>query len=70
MNKIQLYLKYKIGRKKVIKRYNNIMKNFPILPKYDGNYEKYVDKIYKYTLLLARMNRLFNIYRNYYKIFY
>lgn len=68
MQKIKLWLKWKNGRDKVIKRYVNLIKNFPNPPvhKNDEDFSNYSERVLKHLILLERASRLHKICVRYY----
>lgn len=68
LKKIKLWLKWQIGRDKVIKRYWKIMRNFPNPPKHKNNekFSDYSERVLKHLMLIERASRLHKIYRRYY----
>lgn len=61
--KIKLKLKWIIGRDKVIKRYREIMNNYPSSPIYreGDDFEQYAEQVSKHMCFLNRTLRLNNI---------
>lgn len=67
--KIKLKHKWRIGREKVIKRYEKIMQNFPQLPICAAceNFELYTQRVANHLLFTCRGRRLNQIVIRYYE---
>lgn len=63
LKKIKLKYKWRTGRKKVIKRYENFMRDFPQIPIYGSgeDFELYSQRVLNHTLFICRCNRLGDI---------
>lgn len=68
IRKIKLKCKWNIGRNKVIKRYENFMRNFPEPVYYeDGeDWDTYTQRVLNHTFFICRCSRLADIAIRYY----